>query len=277
MLSVNKDITYYFGRLNLIAYYTDKKPYIVNSLKKKQQVVVKEYEWGFFDVDEITIFEENYIYGNLVKYKTLTAEEIVDREKRKTITEPASDRVLAKSFFLLHIKSGLIGYHPIPNKISDNQFRMIFSRLIEEANDNLLINADIQTVNEEVEIIKAIRSFDAINSLFIRLHPSNPNYSHRWKKIDDKMKIMQAEIYKSSYNSNKGLVINEEDEVYEEILMASDGYGKAELYGQKDGKKKIASTEKIPIKAEGPKEGTTQEIVSPIISKFTEILKRIMD
>ena len=274
-----KEITYLFGRLNLISYQTDKKSFIINSLRTDKQFNQRDNEWGFFNIQEISINDnDDYIQGDLVKYKSKSDEEIVDIKSRKTTNTSINDRLLAKSPFLLHIHSGLIAYHPVSSHIDSMQFRQIFARLIEEANDRFFVDAEIQAVNDEIEITYALKSFDKISTLKISLHPSNPSNRRIWKETDDKLKKMRAHSLKAVYNNDDdGLIINETDEIYGQILMASDGYGKAELIGFQNNEKKTASTEKVPMKISVMKDSDVMTTIESIISMFRKIWDRTRD
>jgi len=273
----NIGVIYYFGRLNLIASYDDKNKFLLNSLKRQIEICKRDYEWGFFNVKNIEFCEIPFLAGYLVKYKPFKDEEVVDEESRQLTTTTIPNRAIAASQFFLHTKSGLLAYHPVPGKIGQHQFRHIFAELIEAANDHLLVDAEVQFIDEEIKILEAIRSFDKITSLVIELHPSNPSNRHIWERTDQRLKSMRAEKYRQQYYSGEGLHINEESEVYGDILMAGDGYGKATLYGMKDGQEYEASTEQVPLKAKGLKDGEPEDKLGSIFHKIKEIWDRMTD
>lgn len=264
-----------FGRLNLIAHYDDKGEYLLNSLQADKQINKREFDWGFFDITEFKYEDQKYIAGNLIKYKSVLTEEFVDRLTRKTTNTPLNDRVVAKAKFVLHIKSGLIAYHTINNYITHQQFQKFFAELIEAANDYLLVNAEIQTINEQNEILEAIKKFEIINRLTIYLHPSNPRFSDRWKKVDKKLKAMSAHSYRVIYQTQSNLNIEADEDAMSEIYMAVDGYGKATVHGMKNGKRAIASTVNASMKQSIPFSEDPKEILGNVIYKFREIWDRM--
>lgn len=267
-------VTYYFGRLNVIANTNDKKAYMQRTLNAGTYIKVREFEWSFFEVNEEKIGDEYYFYGCLAKSKPNADEDVIDRTQHAFSKVDVQDKVIAKSQFILHIKSGVIAYRPVSNKISMNQFRQNFAALIEATNEYLLVKASIEVIDEESVFLEAIKKLDKISYIAIELHPSNPSNRERWRRTDERLKQMKVEKYKESYESKAGILLNEQDDVYGHILMAVDGYGKAFLSGSKDGSKHIVSTEKMPVQIEIPIEMKHSERINVIISKFKAIWER---
>jgi hypothetical protein len=264
-----------FGRLNLIANYDDKGKYLLTSLQADKQINVREFDWGFFDVSEFEYEDQRYILGNLVKYKSKLTEEFVDKQTRRTTNTQINDRVVAKSEFILHIKSGLIAYHTINNHITHQQFQKFFAELVEAANDYLLVNAEIQSINEQNEILEAIQKFETINRLTIYLHPSNPRFSDRWEKVDKKLKAMSAHSYRAIYQTQSSLAIEADEDAMSEIYMAVDGYGRATVHGTKNGKSATASTVNAPMKQNISLSEDPKEMLTGVLDKFREIWDRM--
>jgi len=266
---------YFLGRLHLIAHFKDKLNYIKRSLSTTKTVTERQNDWGFFDVRSLEIENEIYYYGYLVKYKPVDNDEMVDKIGHQLTNILINDRVQAKSFFLLHPQSGLIGYHLVSGQISDNQFKKQFKCIFEAANDNLLINVDIIAVADSTEILSAIKHFDSIQTIRFAVYPSNPRFNDKWRNIDDKLRSMRADFFKGVYYGKEGLDIQNNDERISEVLMAVDGYGKAKVDGIKAGKKHSISTTKEPINVNSTKEGPIEQMVMPIINKFKEIWSRM--
>ena len=272
---MSNDCKYFLGRLHIIAHYQDKAEYIQTSLSTSKTVTERENDWGFFDIQSGKIEQERYFYGYLVKYKPIDNDEMVDKISHQLTNVPINDRVQAKSFFLLHPHSGLIGYSLYSGQISDNQFKNQFKKIFEEANDNLLVNADIVAVADTTEFLSAIRSFDIIKTISFAVYPSNPRFNDKWQPIDEKLREMKADSFQGKYHGEEGLAVKENDKVMGEVLMAVDGYGTAKVSGIKDGKSHVVSTTREPINVVSAKSGAIELIALPIIEKFKEIWNRM--
>lgn len=275
---LDNEVSYYFGRLNIITAYKgqEKVDFIMRSLLKNNQITEREYKWGFFNVSKIQHKDNDYIFGILVKYKEQFDEEVVNENENVLATTIVPKKTLAKSNFVLHPKTGIIAYHPVINRINNSQFKNLFCKLIEESYNNLFIDAEIQSVDDEMKIFDAIKSLDKITSLVINLHPSNPSNRDRWKKTDEKLQAMNVENYSETYSGKNGIIIDENGDAYGNIIMAGDGYGEARINGIKGGKQVLVSTKKIPIRVVAPSEGI--EIIvnklSPVFNKIFERFKK---
>ncbi len=259
-MSKIKNVAYYFGRLNLITYVPKEKKgeYIFQSLISGVKIQRGKSLWGFFDIEKINFEGDDYVFGKLVRYNPEAQTKIIDEEKQ-----------IIK---IIHLKTGIIAYHTGKKASSRIRFTKNFCKLIEEANSNLFIDAQIQTIHDEVKILEFIKRFDNINRIEITLHPSNPSNRERWKRTDEKLRKMKVESYKEIY-SGKEIEIEEEDEAYGNILMAGDGYGKAVIEGEIDGKPFTVSTEKLPVRAFAPKEDS-KKIIKKLAKDFNKIFER---
>ena len=113
---------YYFGRLNVIASFINKRGFILKGLSTSELLELRGFKWGFFDIEPISDSTGEYFTGYLAKYKPTIEEEVADEEVRKIGREEATKRIAAKSRFFLHVESGLLAYHPTTNKINRKQF-----------------------------------------------------------------------------------------------------------------------------------------------------------
>lgn len=272
---LNDEINFLFGRLNIIANYKDKSQYLLDSLQRGIVITKRESNWGFYNISIIEIEGKQFYSGYLVKYKNEKEEEIVDEKNKVIKTTTVNNRTIASSPFFLQPHSGVIAFHPINGLIGHEQFRKVFAELIKAANDFILMDAEITFIEEETTIIEAIKSFDKIMDIRIELHPSNPSSRDLWRRTDDKLRRMGVEKYKQQYHSEKGLAFGETDEVYGDIIMASDGYGKAKIVGTKSGRIYTAKTEDTPASATGLRDCSTHEMLESIYFKYLEIWRRI--
>lgn len=271
-----KEDKYYFGRFNILGQLGNKKEFIFKGLKTKKTTLKRSYSWGFFEIAEIKIDKDNFITGYLVKYKPITETEIVKEETHSLAEKNASNLVIAKSRFFLHIESNLIAYRATVKVISAKQFRESFVELFNSAYDDFFVDTEIQTIEEQFEILESIKEFSSISHVSIYLHPSNPRNTDRWKRVDERLKTLNVRSYKEEYDFNPNSKhIGNDEEALSKIAMADDGYGKADITGVRDGETKTISTTDNPITTIAPSDTETpEEILESLITTFKKILAR---
>lgn len=277
-MNIRSELCFYFGRLNVICPYVkeEKREYIYKSLNTGEKIIEKDIKWGLFNINKTKHEGEVFVTGYLVKYKDENIEEVVDEDEGTLTTARLQDKIIAKSEFVIHLFSGIVAYGNISDAIGNTQFRKQFCKLIEKANDNCFVNAQIQGINDEGMIFKAIKEFDKITSLYLTLHPSNPSNRERWKKTDEKLQEMQVEKYVEKYTSKKGIILDEHGQTYGNIIMAADGYGEAKLKGIKDGKLSEASTRQMQIKSL-VSNANKNEVLKFLFGDFKKILDRFQN
>lgn len=277
-MPIVRNTIFQFGRLNLVGQWDDKRTYVHSSLTKRIDIERGSFRYGFFDVQEINSEDEAFVYGRLVKYKILLEEEVVDEETHELATGAIPRGVVAKSDFFLHYRTGVLAFRPISNKISPGQFRDAFAKLIEKANDNFFINASVQLIGEEIEIRDALARFQAIYRVFLSVHPSNPSNRDDWDRLDDRLKRLGArELRETVVARRDGLNLEafKSDELYSGVIMAADGYGKADVTGFIDGGEVTISTEDSTVEATVILSKQPNEMLFPILEVMRRIWERI--
>lgn len=218
------------------------------------------FEWGVFDVDEVTHEGKTFLAGYLVKLRPTEEDEVVNRATHRITSAEVHDRVEAKSEFVLEADSGVMAFRPISNKIQQSQFLSRFAEVIEEANNQLFINVDLNTIQDDVDFLRSFRNFERISKLTFYLHPSNPSSRDLWKNVDDRLQELRAEKYSEKLESEneQGLHVADDDVTLGKIHMALDGYGEARVEGQMNRENKRISTKKLPVSVE-----LREDIIAP--------------
>jgi Domain of unknown function (DUF4747) len=270
------DVTYCFSRLNLLANYTDKEQFLLESMSSGA-TRYRNYEWAFTDIEKLEYSGENFITGFLVKYQELGEEEVVNTESMAVGQAEVPNLITGKSRFFLHIKSGLVVYNTQGSIISQEAFENRFSEIIEKYNQGIFIEAIMYTVQEEVDFSEMFAQFKSIKKISLVLHPSNPNFRNRWKGYDDRIKAIGATEYKENYITKKEEgTLKPDTEIEDKIVMAQDGYGTASASGIKnDGEEGTISTSNNPSTAQAPgNEERPDIIVSFLWIKISAIFNR---
>lgn len=273
----SRPIQYHFGRLNLIAVYDNKKDYLEKGLKTQKVINDRNQRWGFFDVNLIQIEGESYYSGYLVKYNPEgEEEEIVNLEEGRIEEQTFINSVRAKSRFFLNVRSGVIAFY-LRTGINKKQFKDFFCKIFELGHENFFVNTEIQDIENDYDFFNRIRKFETIFEVQIYLHPSNPSNHDRWKRVDERIKALNAYSYKEIIQGKKndeGLKILDDDEFVSKIHMAQDGYGTAKVQGLVGGEKDKASTGKNPVTKLASGEGEARKILQELLPTFKSIFQR---
>ena len=249
--SSKKFLRYYFGRLNLTAAYDDKRTFLLESLASRTFYESYRARWGFFNRVSLKCGGEEYVHGELVKFKAEGSEEIVVPEQGVLSTAAIANQVLARSEFFLHIKSGALAFHPGP-QVKRDTFASRFASVVENAHGGFFVEAEVQFIHTPENVLAALRRFDHIGRLHITLHPSNPSMRDVWRSQDERLKRLEAKTFEEEYTAapDGSLRIADDLDVVAKITMAEDGYGKARVDGTIDGHPVTISTRDNPVTAD---------------------------
>jgi hypothetical protein len=274
---------YYFGRLNVISSYSDKKSFLIDLMRPGVFLENRGNRWTFTDIEEFKDNDETYIHGFLVKYIESCPEETIDLNQGKINQTHLSNKTKGKARFFIHVKSGIIAYHPFPNQISSDQFIIFFCKIFQLAQSLDEPNTEIKLIEESYEIIERINDFSSIHKISFKLHPSNPNSRPLWKDIDEDIQNMEATSYTEEYSvissDRDGLNlerIKTDENLRAKFFMADDGYGEAKVSGKVNGQPKTFKTGDVPSTTRIYDFGSVSDVFSklkPNFSKFFDKFK----
>jgi hypothetical protein len=122
-----------------------------------------------------------------------------------------------------------------------------------------------------------LRRFARIRRVRIRLHPSNPRNADLWARTDERLKARHATSMFEELRNDRpkdGLVVTDED-LQSKFYMAEDGYGRAEVVGEIDGKTATITTERNPVVTWVPSfELGPPGMIESLTEKFAVLLAR---
>lgn len=272
---------FFFGRFNVLTAYEDKKKLLLEGLQTKEFFASRRQRWGFFDVREEASAHGTFLRGFLAKFKTLDDAEVADLTNHSISVESIENRVIAKSLFYLHIKTGLIAFHPVAAFISISTFRHVFSKIFEKGLSNFFVESEISMIDDRVEFFRAVESLDRIFKIKIILHPSNPHSGRMWKRLDQRIKRRNATTLTEELRNDKpddSLRIENDLDLRSKFMMANDGYGVAEVSGTQDGQSRTFKTSQNPVTVKVPTfQLTSGGVLEILISRFAEVMTRIND
>jgi hypothetical protein len=218
-----------------------------------------------------------FVNCKLVKYKPILEGEAVDENLHQVVEDGLRHGVVAKADFFLHYYSGVTAFHPIVNKLSISQFRTIFGRIIESANHQFFVQAQLSLIEELYKIQEDIKKFQIIKKITFDIHPTNPSANPVYKSIDERLKKLEAEYYRASL-TGKASGLNQDvllqDDAYKSLLMAADGFGKGVLEGKIDDRNVTITTDESPVRKEVVFSENVRDVLHQLITSFKEIWKR---
>lgn len=270
-----KILTFFFGRLNINAYSTDKQSLILTGLKTDKFHDKNQFRYGFFDVEEIS---DEFVYGRLVKYKRLLEGEIVDEQSHRTVLGGLPYGIVAKSDFFLHYETGVLAYRPVVSRISARQFRFVFARLLEAGHDSFFVSAQVETIDEGIKVEEAIRRMEIVRKVVFDIHPTNPSNRDVYKRVDERLKKLKIEKLKQIIDAredglNKDALF--EDDIYRSLIMATDGYGSGSIHGVVEGRTMVITTEDSPVRKKIVESPSPNEMLESLLPAFRQIWERM--
>jgi len=271
-------VTYIYGRINLIAGVPDKRALLMEGVGPSSPILKRyTHQWGFFEINTIETRIGPLISGFLVKLKPEYPERIAIPETKELSLETLANYVVARARFFVHIDSGLIAFHPSGRHISKGAFTKRFVELLEASNNNFFISAELMLIEEPARMLELIKAFSRIEELAIYLHPSNPSNRERWRRIDERLRGLEAAKARQSYTArpDRSLKVESDEEILASITMAEDGYGEAEIRGTLQGRRKVVRTRDNPVSVEAPGDELPPEaVIEALLGGFEDILKR---
>lgn len=269
---------FFFGRLNLIAEYSDKRAFLLEGLRTKKLLSVREHVWGYFEVDDVP-GRGAFLTGYLVKLRREQPEEVGNLRTHELALTNVANRAIAKARFFLDVGTGLIAFQHVSPHIEDRHFREHFAKLLVEGFEGFFVSAEVQSVEERFKFMETLATYESVSEVSIALHPSNPSYSVIWRPVDDRLKSLDVGSYREVYQAKRGggsLKPIEDQEIKSKVVMAEDGYGEARASGVRDGRIQRLSTAQNPVTGQATTQDATPEsILEQLMSVFQGIMERI--
>jgi hypothetical protein len=226
----------------------------------------------------ITHKYEKFVYGELVKYKRMLEGEVVNEDTKQRDLGGLPFGVVSVTKFFIHFDSQVIAYRPISSRVSEKQFRLFLSKLIEKGHNNFFVSADIESVDEDIEITKSISLLKRVSRIFLDVKPTNPSNRPVYEKLDNRLKRLEAKKEQRTLISTEqgfNLEALKDDEVYMGIVLAADGYGRASVHGEKeDGTKVVIRTSDSPVIKSVSDSEEPLAILVQLFKTFERIWKR---
>jgi hypothetical protein len=247
----------------------DKITFLLEGLSNKAKVVKSGNKYQLFNCQLFDHLNQEYITGELVKYKDGFKEEFVNEQTNSLGLQDVNNKVIAKSRFILDIRSSLIMHFEITNQIFKKSFEEIFCKLFEMNSESVFPHLNISPIIEKYSFIERIKEVQKLEKIKIILQPSNPRFADQWKLIDKKLRDNHIKKYteiQESKNQNESIIVD--DETQNKFLMSEDGYGEAYASGTNQ------SGEPINISTKDKNKLVHQDLESSDLEAI-EILNRV--
>ncbi len=261
----------------------DKFKFLKKGLSNQAVINYRKYSYKFIDIEDFKLSGSSYITGEIVKYNPEEIEKVIDEETDKIKNESIINKVKTKLRFIVDPSSSIIMHFIDNQNLQLNAFRTNFSKLFQENHDNFFVEMTISPIKEQYAFYEKIRTFKKVNKISITLFRSNPNFSDRWKSIDERLKKLNIDTYKEiqeTKDKHNSIVIDDETE--NKFLMSDDGYGECSATGidakgnyktinTRDNKKNVSS-----VLPENVNPDKAMDILKSVVETLQEIIKRTL-
>lgn len=206
----------------------NKVQFLMDGLISKSATSHNKYAYKLVDVE----LKDNYIYGYLIKYDPYSEDEVFDEENETLSKDGITNRIIAKSFFLINHKESLLIYETVPNQITSTTFTKRFRELfIDNHKEKRTAYIEISEIVEQYTFLEKVKSLKEIERISLILVPSNPRFADRWEAVDERLRENNIGRYQEIQEAKNrgGIIVDNETE--DKILMTEDGYGSAKVKG----------------------------------------------
>lgn len=238
---------YFLGRVHNISFSQDE---LISAIRNAPKITRGNYDWAITDVTDQIDISKSYIFGKLSKYRKDGSVIVIDEPSRSQKPSDTPNLLKACSPFVYVPSFSGIAYLHVWNDISEKQFESIFSAIIEQYFNNLLVKCSIERITDYLAFAERIYSLDRISEISAKVTPPNPLYGRLWERLKEQLDKRNLEEIKIKETSSKGGInsdlskllngINSNPQYKPDdppeiadaaILMAADGYGRGKVVG----------------------------------------------
>jgi hypothetical protein len=285
------DGRYYLSRVIKLAGLTQER--LADAILSSPIIRIGKFDWTITDALDSRKSTPSFIFGKLAKYSSEGHVTIVDIREKSQRDAIAPNLLAASSpFVYLPDFSGIAFLH-VWNEIQEDVFPKRFRSLIEGAYESFFVGCELDPIADYREFIQKLEGLERITKIRARVHPPNPLFGHRWKKLKEYLKERGASELTVDEKQKSGDGLNTKlprlikdllepgqkdtkdvppvDITDAAVLMAADGYGKGKVVGQQRGELVVVRTSEAHKSFGFPKEPEPVALATTAAGLFEEI------
>lgn len=283
-----KSASFFMSRINKAGILDHNK--ILDALRQSISVESRGVAWTVIDVLEghVTHDKKKYKYlsGKLVKYDPDALVEVVDEETRKTRLQHEPNMQRAASLFVYFPDETVFGHRKIWNQISERDFRVQIAELIVNFHGKFFVECELQPITDLSRFLSKLARIDEVSELKAQVFPSNPLFSPYWRKLNDYLKERRLRRMAIKESAKPGVALQTSaPEIVRRIetaavgaksdstpigdaaiLMATDGYGHAEVTGRSGSTVVVVKTSESSVHLKLEADVSSQELAKAVIN-----------
>lgn len=231
-----------------------------------------------------------YIGGELAKYDPDAVVPVVNEQTRKVVLQDEPNMARASSMFVYFPDHEIFLHHHVWNEIRDRDFQARMAQLIEAFFGGFFAECELHTVSDYTRFVGKLAALDTVTELSASVRPPNPLFSPFWSELKDylskrrlrRMKVTETAVAGNSVATDAPEIARRLTESGElptttamigdaALLMAADGYGRAEVTGQRDGREVTVSTRSNALQIKVSLDATYAELASAGIRELVRM------
>ncbi|MGH7244746.1 MAG: hypothetical protein ACREJD_15135 [Phycisphaerales bacterium] len=263
-------------------------------------VEAKSFSWTIIESGHGTIrakgHSTKYRWGTLAKFQPGAVVSIVDAKTRRLVEKPEPNLATASSLFVYFPDEEVIAFKHVWNEITAWDFQRRFSEIVKDSLQRFFVECDIILISDERAFVRRIAELVTVEEIKATVAPPNPLFGPLWKPLRDFLRHRRAATLRLKEEAVKGQSLNSAlPELAKEALrkesapkspsipldipdaaalLATDGYGNAQITGTAKGGQVVIKTsdrvERLKIDADA----TPAEVAGQVHSRIQIMNKK---
>jgi hypothetical protein len=267
---------------------------VIEALKNSPSVTSRDFAWTLTDVAEDIVTDEGtthrYTFGRLAKYDPDALIDIVDESSRSTTQRLEPNMQKAASDFVYLPDSAVFGHRHVWNEIRPSDFRQHVADLIVAFHAGFFVQCAIEPIADLSLFLSKLAQLEKVTELKANVSPPNPLFGMFWSNLDKYLaeRRLRSLTIKENAKLNDSVPTQapeiarriEAGNVEEgnpapigdaAVLMAADGYGRAEVGGTRNGQTIIVKTKDNAISITLPASVTPAELALAVVKEVKRL------
>jgi len=245
---VSQLATFYLARINKFGRTSTEE--VLDAIRSPVVIKDGKFKWSIIDIEYNSVTNAHYIYGKMAKYWMETDVKTVNEAAKQTENKNESNLIQTESTFIILPEHAGIAFSAGSSGISKELFFEIFPKLINSViqQNEVFKGIEIEPISDTRTFHNKILEFTSIQELKAKVRPSNPQYSPLYEDLQKYLKERNSSniSIEESGDSGQGLLSKLQESIKKvlgkrklspipiadaAVIMAADGYGKAEVTG----------------------------------------------